>query len=78
MSTQLIKTFIIEAIKSKKITAGSSYMKKERVREQLQGLLQDAINSGEVQSQEELEEWWNTIDMAKNALKMVPFVAWKR
>ena len=78
MSRELIEQFVLEAIKSKKTGASKEYMKKEAVREKLQVLLQEAVESGEVKSQEELEDWWATVEMAKNALKMVPFAVWKR
>lgn len=74
----LIREMVSETLKTKKVSASKTYMKKEAVREKLQALLQEAVDSGEVKSQEELEDWWNTVEMAKNALKMVPFAAWKR
>jgi len=77
MSRDLIEQFVFEAIKSK-TGASKQYMKKEAVREKLQVLLQDAVDSGEIKNQEELEDWWSTVEMAKNALKMVPFAVWKR
>jgi hypothetical protein len=43
----------------------------------LQELLQGEVATGSVTSQEELDEWWSTVEMATKALKMVPFEAWK-
>lgn len=74
----LIRELVSETLKTKKVAASKIYMKKEAVRENLQRLLQEAIDTEEVRSQEELEDWWKTIEMAAAALKMVPFTAWKR
>lgn len=74
MDSFTLKRLVREAV----VAASSSYMKKERVRESLQRVLQDAVASGEVSSQDELDDWWNTLDMATSALRAVPFDAWKR
>ena len=73
----LIRQFISEALGGKKVGASKSYMKKEELRQKLQELLQGEVATGSVTSQEELDEWWSTVEMATKALKMVPFVAWK-
>ncbi len=73
----LVREFIVEALKSGKASASETYMKKEVVREKLQALVQETVASGEVQNQTDLEEWWKTIEMATNALKMVPLMAWQ-
>lgn len=72
----LIKDFVIEALKSSKVSASETYMKKEVVREKLQAILQEAVSSGEIQSQKDLDEWWKTIEMAAKSLKMIPLLAW--
>lgn len=73
----LIREFIVEALKSSKVRASETYMKKEVVREKLQALLQEAVASGEVQNQKELDDWWKTVEMATKALKMVPLMTWQ-
>jgi hypothetical protein len=73
----LVREFIVEALKSSKVSASETYMKKEIVREKLQALVVEAVTSGEVQSQKELEDWWKTVEMATKALKMVPVMAWQ-
>ena len=73
----LVREFVVEALKSGKVSASETYMKKEVVREKLQALLQEAVASGEVQNQKELDDWWKTVEMATKALKMVPLMAWQ-
>jgi hypothetical protein len=73
----LVREFVVEALKSRKVGASETYMKKEVVREKLQALLQEAVTSGEIQNQKELDDWWKTVEMATKALKMVPLMAWQ-
>lgn len=73
----LVREFVVEALKSRKVSASETYMKKEVVREKLQALVQEAVASGEIQSQKELDDWWKTVEMATKALKMVPLMAWQ-
>lgn len=73
----LVREFVVEALKSGKVSASETYMKKEVVREKLQALLQEAVASGEIQNQKELDDWWKTVEMATKALKMVPLMAWQ-
>ena len=72
-----MREFVVEALKSRKVSASETYMKKEVVREKLQALVQEAVASGEIQSQKELDDWWKTVEMATKALKMVPLMAWQ-
>ena len=73
----LVKEFVVEALKSRKVSASETYMKKEVVREKLQALVQEAVASSEIQNQKELDDWWKTVEMASKALKMVPLMAWQ-
>ena len=73
----LVREFVVEVLKNSKVSASETYMKKEVVREKLQALLQEAVASGEVQNQKELDDWWKTVEMATKALKMVPLMAWQ-
>lgn len=73
----LVREFVVEALKSRKVSASETYMKKEVVREKLQALVQEAVASSEIQNQKELDDWWKTVEMASKALKMVPLMAWQ-
>jgi len=57
---------------AKKMGAGRNYMKKEMIREKIQDLLQDAVGSGNVMTQADLDDWFATADMALKALQSVP------
>lgn len=59
------------------IKASRDYMLKEKVREEIQAMLVQRISSGEIKSEEALKDFWKTIEMASNALKMIPFDALK-
>lgn len=73
----LVREFVVEALKSRKVSASETYMKKEIVREKLQTLVQEAVTSGEIQNQKELDDWWKTAEMAAKALKMIPLMVWQ-
>lgn len=53
------------------IKATREYMAKELVREQIQQMVQKRVNSGEISTDEQLKDFWKTVDMAVGALKMV-------
>lgn len=59
------------------IKASRDYMLKEKVREEIQALVLQKISSGQIKNEEALKEFWKTVEMASNALKMVPFDALK-
>jgi len=67
----ILKEFILEAIK-----ASSSYMKKERVRAELQEMIVASVKSGAITDQKSLDEFFSTLDMAALALKAVPYEAY--
>jgi len=73
-----LRKLFSEAMAEAKIAAHPDYMKKERVREHLQKHLQELVSSGEIKSQEDLEDFWTTCDMAAKALKVVPFDVWAK
>lgn len=52
--------------------ASPEYMKKEKVRQELQDLLTSKVRSGEITSQGEIVTWCETAKMAVDALKYVP------
>lgn len=72
-----LRNYIGEVIR-KKISAGSDYMVKERVRESIQNLLLTTIKGGEVKSQEELDEWWKTVEISIASLRLIPFEVAKK
>lgn len=61
-----------------KVSASADYMKKERVRERLQGLISSAISSGEITDQLTLEQFIKDVDVSMTALKMIPFEVWAK
>ena len=61
-----------------KIGASADYMKKERVREQLQGLIAGYVASGEITDQKSLEQFIKDVDVSMTALKMIPFEVWQK
>lgn len=58
-----------------KVSASASYMRKERVREALQEIVASMVGDS-VKSDKDLAEVFKDIDMAVNALKMIPFDVW--
>lgn len=69
----LLRSYIAEA----KIEMGSTYAKKEKLRQSIQDMLSSSIALEEISSEEQLAEWWSTLDMATKALRGVPFEVWK-
>lgn len=51
-------------------------MKKEAVREKLQGIIADAVSAGEIADQASLEQFLVDINTSMTALKMIPFEVW--
>lgn len=70
---EILRKFITETI-----SAGSDYMVKEKVRESIQNLLVGVVVSGRVKSQEELDEWWKTVEISIKSLRLIPFEIVKR
>lgn len=68
ISVSELRTLVAEAI-----SASPEYMKKERVREQVQDIIVSAVASGQVKSQEDLDDVVKTLQMSINALQAVPF-----
>jgi hypothetical protein len=61
-----------------KVSAHPDYMKKERVRETLQGMIVKAVREGDVSNQKDLDAFVATLVMATTALKSIPFEVYKR
>lgn len=68
----------LRAIIEAKVSASPEYMKKERVREALQGLIVGMVAGGQLPDQRSLDEAFVALDMSVKALKMVPFEVWQR
>lgn len=68
MKHRTLKTFISEIVR-----ASPEYMKKEKTREAIQGVITGMIARGEIQSPTDLENFFGSADMSLKALKMVPF-----
>lgn len=61
-----------------KIAIHPEYMKKEAQREKIQTWITQAVADGSISSQEQLNEFVATIDMAMKSLKMIPFDVFKK
>mgnify|MGYP003480784636 FL=1 len=61
-----------------RVSASSSYMRKEVIREKLQEMIVDAVKSGDVKDDASLKELLSTFDMATRALAGVPFAVWQK
>jgi hypothetical protein len=72
---KLLRKFIKEAVK---ISASPEYMIKEKVRLELQNIISEKVHSGQIQSQDELDTFVNSLAMSLSALKMVPYDAWRK
>jgi len=53
--------------------ASDTYMEKERLREDMQARVVEAIVKGTIKDQKGLDEHFATVDMAVKALKMIPY-----
>jgi hypothetical protein len=73
-----LRELFAEAMKEAKVGASASYLSKEKVREQFQKNIVELVKSKQVQSQEELESFFQDADMALKALKMVPIAVWMK
>lgn len=60
------------------IKASKEYMLKEKIREEMQSLVASRVSSGEISNEEQLRDFWKTVDMAISALKMVPLGGYKK
>lgn len=60
------------------IKASKEYMLKEKVREEIQSIVSSKVESGEIADEEQLKQFWKTVDMAVSALKMVPLAGYKK
>lgn len=66
------------AMKEAKVGASASYLSKERIREQFQKSVVELVKSKQIQSQEDLESFFQDADMALKALKLVPIAVYMK
>lgn len=64
--------------KKQQVGAGTEYLAKERLRELVQGIIEDAVRSKTIKSQNDLDSTIFDMTMAINALRMVPFEVWQK
>ncbi len=74
---QLRKIFK-EGLDEAKIAASPDYMKKEKVREELQNLIAARVAAGEIQDQAQLEQFIKDVSVSMTSLKMIPLDVWKK
>lgn len=68
---KLLREFIQEAIR-----ASASYMKKEEVREMIESEIIERLKTHKIGNEAELDDFFDSAEMAIRALKMVPFENW--
>lgn len=73
-----IRNLVTDVIKEQKISASPAYLKKERVREELQAVIASRVASGLVNDDEDLQGLIADMNLALNALKTIPFGVWQR
>lgn len=69
----ILQQFISETIK-----ASPAYMKKEKVRQQMQDHVVELVKQGEISTPEELEKHFENVKMSLDALKMVPLDVYQK
>ncbi len=65
-------------VREAKVKASPEYTAKERVREALQELVADQVVAGAVKDQATLAKYFSDMDMALNALKLIPLEVWSK
>lgn len=74
LSLKDIRRIIREAL----VGASPEYMRKEAVRQRVQELVVDMVADGQIQSDQELADFWKSVEMSLTALRMVPLAAIKK
>jgi len=62
----------LQSLISEIVKASDSYMKKERVREDIQARIIESIKKGDIKTQKDLDQYFSSVDMSIKALKMIP------
>lgn len=73
-----IRILVTDVIKEQKISASPAYLKKERVREELQVVIASRVASGLINDDNDLQGLIADMNLALNALKTIPFGVWQR
>lgn len=71
---RLLRQFVHEVVAS----ASPEYMKKERIREYLQDHLLELVKNDQIQSDDDLATYFETLKMALEALRAVPLTVWQQ
>jgi hypothetical protein len=72
-----LKKVIADTVSETKIKPSASYMKKEKIREEMQTMIVDRVKSGDIVDQESLKQFIDSMNLAMTTLSVVPFEAWK-
>ena len=67
-----------QIIEAELVGASEKYAAKEEVRQRIQDIAIELVAAGKIQNDEQLKEFFETIKMAADALKMVPLAAFQR
>lgn len=70
-----LKKLVAEA---NKIAPSASYMKKEALRELIQGAVISSVAAGDIKDEKDLKSFFADIDTAATALKSIPLEVWSK
>jgi len=73
-----IRKLVTDVISEQKISATPEYLKKERIREELQSVIASRVAAGTINDEKDLQSLIADMNMALAALKMIPLSAWRR
>jgi nickel-dependent lactate racemase len=73
-----IRKIVNDVLIEQTISATPEYLKKEKIRQELQDVIVSRVASGDIKNEKELAGVVNDMHIAMTALKMIPLVAWKR
>jgi len=69
----MLQKFIKEVV-----NISPEYQKKEDIRQRLQEIVESLIATGDITTDEEIQDFFDTVIMASQALKAVPFAAFNK
>lgn len=73
-SAKILKEYIRESL----VSASSSYLEKEKIKNLIQQDLLTKIKNGTIESPEQLDDYFSTLTMAIKSLEVVPFEVWSK
>lgn len=73
-----LRELMKQGLDETKVSASPDYMKKEKVREELQGFIAGKVAAGEVADEDQLEQLIQNMVLSVRALKMIPLNVWKK